>query len=65
MNYIISTTKLNEEYGVGATHMVLVRSDLEADSVRSMTEQIKNVNGVKYVLSLESLRIKNTGRSDS
>ena len=55
MNYIISTTKLNEEYGVGATHMILVRSDLEADSVRSMTEQIKNVNGVKYVLSLESL----------
>ncbi len=55
MNYIISTTKLNEEYGVGATHMVLVRSDLEADSVRSMTEQIKSVNGVKYVLSLESL----------
>ena len=55
MNYIVSTSKLNEQYGVGATHMVLVRSDLEPNEVRAMTDEIKSVSGVKYVISLESL----------
>ena len=40
MNYIVSTSKLNEEYGVGATHMILVKSDLEPAKVREMTDKI-------------------------
>ena len=35
--------------------MVLVRSDLEPNEVRAMTDEIKAVSGVKYVISLESL----------
>ena len=55
MSNVIANTKLKEEFGVGTTHMVLTDSKLPAKQVRKMTEEMENVDGVKYVLGLESV----------
>jgi hypothetical protein len=55
MANVIANTKLKEDFGVGATHMVLVDSNLTPKQVREMTNEIEDVDGVKYVLSLESV----------
>jgi hypothetical protein len=55
MANVIANTKLKEDFGVGATHMVLVDSSLTPKQVREMTNEIEDVDGVKYVLSLESV----------
>lgn len=55
MSNVIANTKLKEEFGVGTTHMVLIDSKLPAKQVRKMTEEMENVDGVKYVLGLESV----------
>ena len=55
MSNVIANTKLKEEFGIGTTHMVLIDSKLPAKQVRKMTEEMENVDGVKYVLGLESV----------
>ena len=55
MSNVIANTKLKEEFGVGTTHMVLTDSKLPEKQVRKMTEEMENVDGVKYVLGLESV----------
>lgn len=55
MSNVIANTKLKEEFGVGTTHMVLTDSNLPAKQVRKMTEEMEKVDGVKYVLGLESV----------
>lgn len=55
MANVIANTKLKEEFGVGTTHMVLVDSHLPSKDVRNMTKELEKVDGVKYVLGLESI----------
>lgn len=55
MDYVIANSKLQEKFGVGATHMILVSADLAESDVRSMTEEMEQVAGVKYVLGMESV----------
>ena len=55
MANVIANTKLKEEFGVGTTHMVLVDSSLPSKDVRNMSKEMETVDGVKYVLSLESI----------
>lgn len=55
MSNVIANTKLKEEFDIGTTHMVLIDSKLPAKQVRKMTEEMENVDGVKYVLGLESV----------
>ena len=55
IRYVVANTKLREEFDVASTHMVLVDADLPAKQVRSMAAAMEQVDGVKYVLSLESL----------
>ena len=55
MEYAIANSKLSEEFDIASTHMVLVSSDLSPRTVRAMTEEIEQVDGVKYVLGLESV----------
>ena len=52
---IIANTKLEEDFGVGTTHMVLLDSHLKSKDVHKMTKDMEKVKGVKYVLGLESL----------
>ena len=55
MANIIANTKLEEDFGVGTTHMVLLDSHLKSKDVHKMTNDMEKVKGVKYVLGLESL----------
>lgn len=55
MNYIISTSKLQEEFNIGSTHMVLTDAGLSAKEVKEMSREMEQVDGVKYVLGLESV----------
>ncbi|MGN0488582.1 MAG: RND family transporter [Ruminococcus sp.] len=55
MSNVIANTKLKEEFGVGTTHMVLTSADLPSKHVRSMAKEMEKVDGVKYVIGLESI----------
>ena len=55
MEYVIANSKLSEEFDMASTHMVLVSADLPAKDVRSMISEMEDVDGVKYVLGLESV----------
>ncbi|MDE7219406.1 MAG: MMPL family transporter [Oscillospiraceae bacterium] len=54
MAYVIASDKLKEDFGVSSTHMLLVDSSLPAKEVRAMTKEMEAVEGVQYVLGLES-----------
>lgn len=55
MEYVIANSKLSEDYDIASTHMLLVDANLPAKSVRSMMKEMEQVDGVKYVLGLESV----------
>ena len=55
MAYVVANSKLQEDFGVGATHMVLVSTDVSDADVRSMVHEMENVEGIKYALGLESV----------
>jgi predicted RND superfamily exporter protein len=55
INYAISNEKLRSDYDIGSTHMVLVDAGLSSKDVRNMTAEMEKVDGVKYVLGLESV----------
>lgn len=40
---------------MNSTHLLLVRSDMEAKSARKMVDEIKNTDGVQFALSFDSL----------
>ena len=55
MEYVIAKSKLSEEFDIASTHMILVDSSLPSHEVRSMIHKIEDVDGVKYVLGLETV----------
>ena len=52
----MANTKLHENFDIATTHMVLVDSKLESKKVSQMCNDIKKVDGVSYVLGLDSLK---------
>lgn len=55
MGYVIANTKLSENFNIASTHMLLVDANLSPKSIRAMTTEMEQVDGVKYVLGLESI----------
>lgn len=55
MEYVIANSKLSEDFDIASTHMLLVDANLPAKSVHSMMKEMEQVDGVKYVLGLESV----------
>ena len=55
MEYVIANSKLSEDFDIASTHMLLVDANLPAKSIRSMMKEMEQVDGVKYVLGLESV----------
>ena len=55
MEYVIANSKLSEDFDIASTHMVLVDAKLSGKSVRAMIDEMEQVDGVKYVLGLESV----------
>lgn len=55
MEYVIANKKLAEEFHVASTHMILINADTPSEDVRSMIKEMEQVEGIKYVLGLESI----------
>lgn len=55
MKVVIANHKLSEEFDIASTHMVLVDADLDPELTRAMIAEMEEVDGVKYVLGLESI----------
>lgn len=53
---IMANEKLEEEFDMNATHMLLVSADLPAKDVRHMSEEMKRVPGINWVLGLNSIK---------
>ena len=55
MEYVIANSKLSEEFNIASTHMLLVSAQLPRRSTEQMLTEMEQVEGVKYVLGLESV----------
>lgn len=55
MEFVTANNKLQEDFDVASTHMLLVEASVPASTVRSMIADMEKVDGVKYVLGLESI----------
>ena len=55
IEFVIANSKLREDFDIASTHMLLVDTDVPEKDVRSMIKEMEHVDGVKYVLSLESV----------
>ena len=55
MEYVIANSKLQEEFDIASTHMLLIDADVPSKNVRGMIKEMEQVDGVKYVLGLESV----------
>lgn len=55
MEFVIANTKLSEEFDVSTTHMVLLDSSVKQKNVKQMCDEMEQVDGVKYVLGLDSV----------
>ncbi len=55
MEYVIANSKLQEEFQIASTHMLLVDINVSSKNIRSMIREMEQVEGVKYVLGLESV----------
>lgn len=53
---IVANEKLNDNFDMNATHMLLLSADLPAKDVKHMTEEMKVVDGVNWVLGLNSIK---------
>ena len=52
---IVANTKLQEEYQMGAAHMILLDDNITEKDKYKMIEEMEEVDGVKQVLGLESI----------
>ncbi len=55
IDYVIANSKLAEDFDIASTHMLLIDAHLPTRDVRDMIDEMEQVDGVKYVLGLESV----------
>ncbi len=55
MSNVVANSKLEEEFHMGSTHMVLVNSSISAKDAYRMQKEFEQVEGVKFALGLESI----------
>ncbi|MCI8371138.1 MAG: MMPL family transporter [Lachnospiraceae bacterium] len=55
LDSIIANAKLDENYDMNSTHMLLLDSSMENKEIQTMLSEIKEVKGVSFALGLESL----------
>ena len=55
IEYVIANTRLRDEFDIASTHMLLVDANVPAKEKKSMIQNMEKVDGVKYVLGLESI----------
>lgn len=55
MEFAIANQKLSKNFGMSNVHMTLTSSNLDQITVYNMSNELKNLSGIKSVLNLESL----------
>ncbi len=55
IEYVTAKNKLAEDFDIASTHMVLTDASLSEKDRRNMISEMDQVDGVKYVLGLETL----------
>ena len=55
IDYVIANNKLIDDFDIASTHMMLVDASLSSRELRAMQDEMEQVDGVRYVLSLQSL----------
>lgn len=53
---IAANEKLQDSFDMNAAHMLLVSADIPAKEIQKMTDEIKAVEGIKWVLGLNSIK---------
>ena len=54
IDFVIANSKLHDEFDIASTHMALVDAKLPQKDVAAMIDEMEKVDGVKYVLGLET-----------
>ena len=52
---IVGTNKLGEDFGMTTSHFILVHDDLTATQVSDLCDDLKDVDGITQVVSLDSI----------
>lgn len=55
LDYAVANSKLAEDYHIGSTHMLLIDAGQSPQKVRAMIDEMERVDGVSFVLGLESI----------
>ena len=55
IDYVIANNKLIDDFDIASTHMMLVDASLSSRELRAMQDEMEQVDGVRYVLSLQSV----------
>ena len=55
IGYAVANNKLIEDFDVASTHMLLVDASVSAKEVRAMTKEMEQVDGVRYVIGLDTV----------
>lgn len=55
MDFAVANKKLEKDFGLSNVHMILSDAGLSQAKATAMTDELKEVNGIKTVLNLESL----------
>ncbi|MBR2589041.1 MMPL family transporter [Candidatus Saccharibacteria bacterium] len=55
MEVMVANSKLRDDFNIASTHMALIESKTSEQDVRKMTKELEDINGVKFVLGLESI----------
>ena len=55
LDFYVANNKLQDEYGISTTHMILADADLPAKKCREMLGEIEDVDGVTMVLGMDSI----------
>lgn len=52
---VMGNTKLEEDFQMGATHIILADSNLNAKQARAMLKELEDVRGIRLVLGMDSV----------
>ena len=55
LNSVIANTKLQDEFNITSTHMILCSADMKRSDVISMTDEMKKVDGVSMTMAFDTL----------
>ena len=55
MEYVIANSKLQDQFDIASTHMILADASMSEKDARAMCREMESVEGVKTILGLETL----------